>query len=41
MNVLHLATGLTMLFEFFVGWKVLKWLEKKEIEEWNDYNTRN
>lgn len=30
MNILHLATGLTMLFEFYVGWEVLKWMEREE-----------
>ncbi len=26
-----LASGLTMLFEFYVGWEVLQWMEKNEL----------
>ncbi len=40
MNVLYipilLASGLTMLFEFYVGWEVLQWMEREEIKKWAD-----
>jgi hypothetical protein len=41
MNVLHhipilLASGLIMLFEFYVAWEVLQWMEREEIKKWTD-----